>query len=247
MSRDLSPRRFQAGFTIVELLIVAGIMVTLLAGLGAFFALQSRVGERTQDRNEVENKVREVAEIVMQDVQQAGSVATYIDGVSNYAAAQLGANCSRSVRSGCVVTTGGGNVVTTLYLTSLVRPAGGSWSAGGAAACRRVDYDITDEIFSRRDVSCSDTPSSFDGYDFASGIQDVQVQFTCNLEGDPFTNPTLCYDAGSYPREALIRVVGVSENSREPFTTTVELSTPVPNLRPPVDFSSEPLEPPESP
>lgn len=225
-----------SGFTVVELLVTAAIVAVVLGILTAFFAAQTRVGLSIQDRNEVENKLKAVAEIVMQDVQQAGSVATYASGVPEYAVDDLGPGCTRSVRSGCIVTSVDGSVVTTLYLTSLVRPDGSGWGLGGDAACRRVDYSITDNVFSRRDVRCDAWPAGFEGFDLASGITAVTVQFTCALPGDPFDDPSLCYDAGSYPREALITVKGESEGSRDPVASTVKLSTTVPNLRPPVSF-----------
>lgn len=230
------PDRLAAGLTVVELLISAAIVGVILAVLGAYFGLQTRVGLDAQGRHEVDIKLKTVAELVMQDVQQAGSVATYTSGAPTYASSELGPGCSRNTRSGCVVTSGDGNVVTTLYLTSLVRPVSGTWAVGGPAACRRVDYDITDTVFSRRDVPCEASPSGFAGYELASGITEVTVSFNCDLPGDPFTDPKDCYDAGSYPREALISVTGVSEGSRRVFSQTVELSTPVPNLRPPVVF-----------
>jgi|GEM_PF-6225601 len=243
----LPSMRSRSGLTVVELLIVAAIVVIILAVLTAFFAGQTRVSCGIQDRNELENKLKTVAELVMQDIQQAGSVATYASSVPTYALVELGPGCSRSERSGCVVTSGDGNVVTTLYLTSLVRPNGATWEAGKNAACRQVDYDIMNGIFSRRDVACDATPAGFEGFDLASGITDVTVQFTCGvvadeeseIKGDPFTDPSLCYAAKSYPREALISVTGVSQGTRNPITSTVQLSTPVPNLRPPVVFDVE--------
>lgn len=239
--------RDRRGFTVVELLITAAVMVVILAVLTSFFATQTQVSTSVQERNQVENKLKTVAELVMQDVQQAGSVAIYASGIPTYAVDELGPGCSRSERHGCVVTSGDGNVVTTLYMTSLVRPVGGSWATGGAAACRRVDYDITDGVFSRRDVPCSSSPTGFEGFDLASGITDVTVHFVCGIAadpvagtpGDPFSDPSLCYAAGRYPREAVVSVTGVSEGSRDPIMSTVRLSTPVPNLRPPVVYDVE--------
>src|SRR5690606_37941070 len=170
----------QSGFTLIELLISMAVVGIILISLTTIFVSQTRISERTQDRNEVDSKLRSIAEVVMQDLQQAGSVATF-DGVTQpiYRNAELGTGCSRSERSGCVVVGANSIDLSVYYMTSLVRPSGGTW-ARGAAACRRIDYQIQDDELFRRDVACGDTSTAFSDYSFATGVDDLSLSFICH-------------------------------------------------------------------
>ena len=231
--------------TVIELLIVMAIIGIVLSLLTAFFRTQVRVSASVQARNEVETKLRGVAEILMQDLQLAGSRAVYdgttvqylnpiqttepSDPASTEWAAWKATQCSGQHRDGCVVIGAGGVNLTIYYATSLDR--------GAASACRRIDYllDATGVLF-RRDVECDDTTTPMAGYSFASGITDINVTFICHDPDTTVTAISSCYTATTYPREATVTIQGSSENSREAITSTVTLATSLPNLRPPVDY-----------
>lgn len=232
----------QAGFTVVELLVTAAIVGVVLATLTTIFVTQTRVSERTQDRNEVDGKVRAIAEVLMQDLQQAGSVATF-DGVlpPEYRDAALGPDCTRSDRSGCVVVDTVSGDVNIYYMTSLVRPTNGSWARGGNSACRRIDYQLQgDELF-RRDVTCGDTTTEYADFSLATGIDSIDITFICHNPESPEPNISACYSATTYPREATVAIVGRADSARNTSQVSVELSTPLPNLRPPVDYQQVPV------
>lgn len=230
------------GLTLVELLVALAVTGVVLAALTAIFVSQTRVSERAQDRNEVDNKLRTVAEVVMQDLQQAGSVATF-DGVTQpaYFSGNLGPGCASSTRSGCVALDTPSSDLTIYYMTSLVRPIGGSWSSGGAA-CRQIDYLIVgDELF-RRDVVCGDDSVAVDDFvfSFATGIEDISITFVCHDPETTVTDISACYTATTYPREATVIVVGGPQSARNDSVVSLEMATPLPNLRPPVEYDAVP-------
>lgn len=233
--------RGSAGFTLIELLVTMAVVGVVLVALTTIFITQTRISERTQDRNEVDSKLRTVAEVVMQDLQQAGSVATF-DGVTqpSYRQTDLGPACSRSDRSGCVVVAANSIDLSIYYMTSLVRPQGGSW-ARGTAACRRIDYQLQDDELFRRDVDCDDTASAFTAYSFATGIDALTISFVCHDPDTVVSDIAECYTATTYPREGTVAISGRADSVRNQSVVSVTLSTPLPNLRPPVDYEQVPV------
>ena len=61
------------GFTIVELLVVAAIVGILMSLISIYFSQQAKVTRETQALQEARIKARMVAEMVVQDLQTAGS------------------------------------------------------------------------------------------------------------------------------------------------------------------------------
>lgn len=72
----------QKGITLIEMLIVLAILSTVMGIIGAFFKQQTYLANRTQARNEVQDKTRTVMQLVSQDLQTAG-VRTYADVYNN--------------------------------------------------------------------------------------------------------------------------------------------------------------------
>src|SRR5690606_3200943 len=145
--------RQNLGVTIVELLLVLAIGGIILATLTAFFQAQTRASSSLRARNEVEGTLRSVGEVLMQDLQLAGSRAIY-DGTSveyvdlrispepeDDTSAEWGAwkstQCTGGHRDGCVVLNEGGADLVIYYATSLDR--------GGGNPCRKVEYLLDDD------------------------------------------------------------------------------------------------------
>jgi len=234
----------QRGITVVELLIVMAIVGVVLTLLATFFATQTRISNEVQARNHVETTLRSVAEVVMQDLQLAGSRAgydgtrvTYIDLRSSPEPSDTespewvtwkSAQCSSGHRDGCVDVGTGSSDLTIYYATSLDR--------GGGSACRRVDYLLDEGTLFRRDVACHDTSTSFEGFAFADGIDEFSVSFICHDPDNMVPDIADCYTATTYPREATVRVGGHVIVRGEALSSSVTLATSLPNLRPPVDY-----------
>jgi type II secretory pathway pseudopilin PulG len=209
--------RRQSGITIVELLVVMAVLGLILGVLAAFFSSQTRVTSRTQARNEVEVKLRTSAEIMLQDLQIAGS--RIVVGSSGAKNIVLPCNPLEGSEDHCVLTDEGSSILTLFYATSL-RPG---------HECRRVDYSVEDRILNRSDVPCGDAVSF---QEFASEINTpVIISFQCE-NGSQNANPADCYGAGSFPQQASITLSGSSENKRENHEAAISLTATMPNLRP---------------
>jgi type II secretory pathway component PulJ len=214
------------GLTIVELLVVAAILGILLLMLTTFFTQQTRLSAATQARNEVEIKTRTAAEIMIQDLQVAGSRIVF-DGTNVSYISILNPNtagylCSplRGSNNPCVKIGQGSSFLTIYYATSLLTPP-----------CRQVDYRLVGDTLQRSDVACGQVVSY---QPFADGITDVALEFTC-AKGGVEANPVDCYDnldPPDFPQQARVTISGRSANTRENLTTTVTLNTTMPNLRP---------------
>lgn len=234
------------GITVIELLLVLAIGGIILATLTAFFQAQTRASSTLRARNEVEGTLRSVGEVMMQDLQLAGSRAVYDgtsvvyldlrispepeDTTSAEWAEWKATQCSGGHRDGCVVLNEGGADLVIYYATSLDR--------GGGSACRRIEYflDEDDGMLYRKDVACDDTTTGFDGFSFAAGVLDIRLSFICHDPDNVVSDISTCYSQTTYPRQATITITGESENPNIPAWATVTLATSLPNLRPPVDY-----------
>ena len=238
------------GLTLVEVLVATAIMGILLAFVAAFFAQQSRHGERLQATTEARAKARTIGEIVAQDLELAGSTTTVSGGAPIYLAVRGGGadasashSCSSVYSQGCIDvhdTTGLGLAYwsTLWYRSSL-----------DAGACHRVDYawDPALALLYRVDVADSTCPSTTGDPTFgapnafAHGVTSFSVTFICD-DGTPSPDPAACYAppttaaSPKFVRSAHITLSTVSENLRQAVSSEFDLDAPTPNLRPPVDY-----------
>ena len=227
------------GITVVELLVVMAILGIVMSVLVAFFSQQSRLTSQTQARNEVEVKLRSVAEVIAQDLLMTGSRIVNVNGqVRNV---QLADYCTvKAEDDDPCVTTGADPLLTVYYASSLRSDApysvelededGETYTAFVDPACRQVGYALNEEGTLLR----SDQPCALDSgfVDFADNITALEISFEC-ADGALAGDPLACYASGSFPIQASIDVTGLSDNPREAITTSVTLTATMPNLRPP--------------
>lgn len=245
--------RRRGGITILELLIVLAIMSVIMGVLTAFFRQQTQLSSQIQARNEVQTKLRSAAEIIMQDLQIAGSRAifdgsgvTYLEPVpasgiepddetSEEHEEWRKTQCNAQYRNGCVIVENDDegdpsfavNEFSIYYATSLRE----------GANCRRIDYLLDEDgTLMRRDVSCNDSDTDFDGYDFAGNIDELQLSFICHDPETVVENVSTCYADDTYPRQGTVTITGRSDNPRENIEASITLATSLPNLRPPADY-----------
>lgn len=85
--------------TIVEMLIVLAIMGSIFGIMGSFFAQQRQLAARNAARNEVQDKVKMVMQLITQDLQLAGSRALVgaTTTINNLSSALTAANASATV------------------------------------------------------------------------------------------------------------------------------------------------------
>ena len=221
------------GVTVVELLIVMAIMGIIMGVLVAYFVQQTRLTSQTQARNEVEVKVRTVAEVMTQDLLMSGS--RIISTNTGVRSVSLSDYCTlTAIDDDPCVRVDSGSLFTTFYATSLRGEPYPAEIDGVTVivdpACRRVVYRLdNDGTFRRSDVACIRN-NSFQP--FATNITEASVTFEC-ASGVVVNDPLDCYVASSFPIQATITVVGRSDNVRENFEASVTLTATMPNLRPP--------------
>lgn len=238
------------GFSLIELLIAMGVFGIILTVVGAFFAFQTRTTTRVQGTNEMNVRLRSVGELVSKDLQLTGGQAVVVGGTPAYIN-QVRSICDPPDSSGepdgtnadCIVVDEISGDVSLVYASSL-------WPAG--ERCRRIVYHLDSETtLHRADVTCgSGTPTGWGfGTELASGIDGFQTSFTCELvdtnsDGTPdsriiVADPKECYAQGSYIRSGTVSVSGTSSR---PFglANNLSLTTNMPNVRNPIDFSGAP-------
>jgi prepilin-type N-terminal cleavage/methylation domain-containing protein len=238
------------GFGLVELLVVLAIAGIILGVVAAFFSMQTRVSSETQARNELNVRVRAVAEALVQDLKLAGSRAV-VDDAGRAAFVRIDdPACFNRAECVTVIRTGSDLSVTLFYVSSLfleggltsdlVQPVGVV-----APACRRIDYflDGTSRVLYRRDVLCNETlvpdVQSF-AFEFADGIEKINLAFVCS-GGTNVTDPALCYDGADvskFVREGQVSVSGLSDRRSRP-DLEMELSTAMPNMRSSLRFQEQ--------
>jgi type II secretory pathway component PulJ len=233
MRDDTVVQRQTLGVTVVELLIVMAILGIIMTVLAAYFVQQTRLTSQTQARNEVEVKVRTVAEVMAQDILMSGS--RIINSNGSVRSVALSDYCTLSaVDDDPCVRVDSGLLVTTFYATSL-RGEPFEDEINGVTvtidpACRRVIYRLdNDGTLRRSDVACVRNDSL---QPFATNITAATVTFEC-ANGTVVSDPLSCYGASSFPIQATIAVAGRSDNTRENLDANVTLTATMPNLRPP--------------
>ena len=207
------------GFTIVELLVAASIVGILLSVVSVFFSQQANVTRQTQASQEAAIKARMVAELLIQDLQVAGSSVVFNGGVSQ--TVQIG--CSAGGATKCIDAPGGGagikDRVSMIYATSL-RPE---------EPCRRVSYDFSGSTWRRGEAACG---SNINHQPLASNVLSLNIEYTCADKSLPTVpDPATCYtDRKSFPRQAKVTVEARADDV-DTVKTKVELTTAMPNLR----------------
>lgn len=205
-----------SGFTLVELLVAAFVLVIILSIVAAFFVQQTRLNRRTQAGTEVQDKARMVMQLVTGDLQLAGAdVYSDTNGAIQTPAVPL-TLCPNDSGSGldtCLVGVDGGvqDRMATTYITTL-RPT--------STACRQVGYAFSGTTLERADVACSGSPGLVDtssiGTDFdvlAPGILALDIRYLCsngNILSD-VPDATDCASGDAYLRTAIVTVVARSE------------------------------------
>jgi type II secretory pathway component PulJ len=217
--------RSRLGLSVVELLVVAALLGVVLTILVNFFVQQSQVTRRTQARNEVEVNVRTAAEIIIQDLQVAGSRVIFNGGVANDV--QLG--CTGS---SCLKKIAADRFLTVYYATSL-QPS---------APCRRVDYKLTStQILQRVEqggTACGGlgdpTTSTFNLNPLAQNVTAISIVYQCADDAlntpNPPADPAACYAGNSFPRQATVNVRGRSTAFAD-VSAGVTLTTSIPNAK----------------
>ncbi len=204
------------GFTIVELLVTASIVGILLSIVSVFFSQQANVTRQTQASQEAAIKARMVAELLIQDLQVAGSSVVVDDSKSK--TVQIG--CSAGGVKKCIGAPGGGagtkDKVSMTYATSL-----------RDEPCRNVSYDFNGSTWRRGEAVCG---SNINHQPLASNIHKLNIEYTCADDDPAVDDPAICYARDSFPRQAKVTVRARADDL-DTVEAEVELTTTMPNLR----------------
>ena len=212
------------GFTVIEVLITGLILVVVLGIVSTFLVQQMQLNRTTQARNEVQDKVRQVAEVVAQDLHMAGA-SRYVDEDGDSSAGVILESCNFQAVL-CLSGDDGGllDTLEVAYVTSL-RDAG--------ISCRNVSYKVEDGVLLRSDRLCDPlgpTPPnrSHDYQPFADNILAFDIQYVCSNGAtvDYYPDNSDCPKGTgvTYPRTARFTVVGES-NMRAPVQGEEEYVT----------------------
>jgi prepilin-type N-terminal cleavage/methylation domain-containing protein len=183
------------GFTLVELLIAAAILVTVLAVALRYFVATAEAGRLTQAKGELQDRVRMVMQVVSGDLQLAG--AKYWTQGSTSVGFTL-VNALQGTDGGAKDT------LTVRYVTSL---------RALDSACRQVDYTFQGDTLRRSDISITPSsgtecqPGNPSPQPLAEGILALDIQYLCS-DGTTGNTPDCGPDA--YPRSAKLTVAGYS-------------------------------------
>lgn len=185
------------GFTLVELLLAAALLATILAVATRYFVATSEAGRLTQTKSELQDRVRMVMQVVSGDLQQAGA-RYWTQGTTSVGFTLVG------VLQG--VNGGTKDTLTVRYITSL---------RALNSACRRVDYDFQGDTLRRSDVDISPLSGSdcLEGrpapQPLAEGIMALDIRYLCS--DGTYKNTPDC-GTNAYPRSVRLTVAGYSLN-----------------------------------
>ena len=220
----MTQKAFTQGFTVIEVLITGFILVVVLGIVSTFLVQQMQLNRTTQARNEVQDKVRQVAEVVAQDLHMAGA-SRYVDEDGDSSAGVILASCNfQDVK--CLFGEDGGPLDTleVAYVTSL---------RDASISCRNVSYMVEDGVLLRSDRQCDPldpTPSdrTHEYQPFADNILAFDIQFVCSNAATvayyPDNSDCPKGTGETYPRTAQFTIVGES-NMRAPVRGEEEFST----------------------
>lgn len=189
--------RSRSGFTVVELLVAASITVLVLAMAGFFLAQQNQLQRTTQNRTELQDRVRVAVQLMTQDLALTGNSAVMATDGGRLNIVWPG--CFDGA-AGCLEVTSGGQAMRVRYLSS-------QFSSG--SECRDVSYRLTGAgNLERSDVSCGD-PENY--IQLADRILDFEVTVHCSNGSDFDVFPTAgCPPATGYGRSVTVELVGQS-------------------------------------
>ncbi|WP_448569348.1 PilW family protein [Thermus sp.] len=181
------------GFTLVELLVAAAILVTVLAVALRYFVATAEAGRLTQAKSELQDRVRMVMQVVSGDLQLAGAK-YWTQGATSVGFTLVG------VLQG---TDGGAkDTLTVRYVTSL---------RSLDSACRRVDYAFQGDTLRRSDENITSGTECKEGtpspQPLAESILALDILYLCS-DGSSRNTPDCGPDA--YPRSAKLTVAGRS-------------------------------------
>ena len=211
-------RTRQQGFSLIELLIAATLLIVVLGIVATYFARQAKYTRDTQGRTQVQDMIRATMQVVTNDLMSAGAT-QYVDSATSTTT-----KTSTTPSSTIVVTTAGGTYeVTVEYVTSL-RSLG--------SACRQVTYLHTaDGRLGRYDDACGATLPSApvdSAHLLANQVLAFDVGFVCS--DNPATvvaDPATCTSSGAaYVRNAVVGVMARSEGQAR-SSATATYSSPI--------------------
>lgn len=189
----------QLGFTMVELLIASTIMIVVLSIAGIFLTQQAKMQKSTQNRSELQDRVRVGMQLVTQDLALAGNSA--VMGLNGAKLDITWPGCFDGA-SGCVQVSDAGATLKVRYLSS-------QFASG--SECRDVTYRLLETgVFERSDVGCGN------GATYVS-LADNMVDFTatvhCSNGSDLTAFPSgSCPSVSSYGRSVTVDLMGQSRS-----------------------------------
>lgn len=191
--------RQQAGLTVVELLIAASIVIIVLAMVGVFLGQQAQVQRATQNRSELQDRVRVAMQLLTQDLALTGNSAVVANDGRKLDI--LWPGCFDGF-DGCVELSDGGSRLKVRYLSSHF-PAG--------SECRDVSYRLTGEgVLERSDVDCGGAETFAP---LAENIVTFDVTVHCSNGIDLKEFPSAqCPPLSGYGRSATVEIVGQSRS-----------------------------------
>lgn len=205
------------GLTIVELLVAGAVLVVVLGAAGVFFALQVQLQRDVQARNEVQDRVRVVLQLVTQDLALVGNTIRMSEAGSIESGTGFTGCFTQSVDpsdpqpddpESCLELT---DVTTALPTTSALRIRYVSSQFPLAESCRDVAYQLAGTVLQRSDVQCGETESWIDLAPRVLGFKTIVV---CSNNDRFATYPDGgCGGGTSYARSALISVAAESLGS----------------------------------
>jgi type II secretory pathway pseudopilin PulG len=197
MTPRVNARQF--GFTMVELLIASTIMIVVLAIAGVFLAQQSQLQKATQNRSELQDRVRVGMQLVTQDLALAGNSA--VMGLNGAKLDITWPGCFDGA-AGCVRVSDAGATLEVRYLSS-------QFASG--SECRDITYRLLGTgVFERSDVGCGATATYVP-------LADNMVDFTTTVHCSNGTDLTAfpsgsCPPLSSYGRSVTVDLMGQSRS-----------------------------------
>lgn len=191
-----------SGFTVVELLIAATITVAILAMAAVFLSQQTQLQRTTQNRTELQDRIRTGLQLMSQDLALTGNSAVMATDGARLSVAWPG--CFDGA-AGCLEVTDSGRAMRVRYLSS-------QFTSGNE--CRDVSYRLTgDGVLERSDVACGGTEEFV-------GLADRVISFEATVHcssGDDYNEfPNAgCPPKSGYGRSITTTLIG---QSRSPGT-----------------------------